>query len=206
MSKHAILIGIAGGTASGKTSVSREITKNFPKQHVALIEQDSYYHDHKDITVEERAKINYDHPEAFDFNLMREHMLALLSGQKIHVPQYDYDTHSRSSETTPYQGQKIVVLEGIMALFNEELRNLMDIKIYVDTSDDIRIIRRLKRDMEDRARSFDSVINQYFETVRPMHRQFIEPSKTWADIIIPQGASNKVGIDILKTKIKDLLN
>lgn len=200
-----ILIGIAGGTASGKTSVARAITQDFDRNDVALIEQDSYYHDHKDLPLSERAKINYDHPEAMDFDLMHTHIANLLSGNEIHVPEYDYDNHARSTNSNRYQGQHIIVLEGILALFSDELRKLMDIKIFVETADDIRIIRRMKRDIESRGRNMDSVITQYFSTVRPMHLQFVEPTKTWADIIVPQGATNKVAIDLLKTKIKDLL-
>lgn len=205
MTQRPILIGIAGGTASGKTSVAKAITQDFDRNDIALIEQDSYYRDHSDIPVSERAKINYDHPESFDFALMKQHILDVLDGREIQVPVYDYDNHARSTKTHRFQGQHIIVLEGIMGLFDDDIRKLMDIKIFVDTADDIRILRRMKRDIEERGRTYESVISQYFSTVRPMHLQFIQPTKTWADIIVPQGATNKVAIDLLKTKIKDLL-
>lgn len=205
MTDKAILIGIAGGTGSGKTSVACAITKDFDRENVALIEQDSYYHDQCNLPFEERVKINYDHPTSMDFDLMKKHLAQLLNFQEVPVPIYDYSKHTRSDKTHVFQGQHIIVLEGILALHDEELRNMMDIKIYVDAPADIRILRRMNRDIHERGRSFESVVGQYYETVRPMHIQFIEPTKVAADIIVPGGARNKVAIDILKTKIREIL-
>lgn len=201
-----ILIGIAGGTGSGKTSVAKAMIAEFPKEDVAYIEQDSYYRDLKDLPVEERKKVNYDHPDAMDFEHMRKDVLKLLKRQPVDVPVYNYETHTRSDKYMHFSGQHIIVLEGILSLYDKSLRDMMDIKIFVDTPDDIRILRRMKRDIDERGRSFDSVVQQYYNTVRPMHLQFIEPTKAHADIIVPEGASNLVAIDILQTKLKDLLN
>lgn len=205
-SQKAILIGLAGGTGSGKTSVARAITADFPTSDVALIEQDSYYLDLEHMPLEQRNSINFDHPDSLDFDLMTEHIDALMYGGSVDVPVYEYDKHTRSKTVAHhFQGQHIIVLEGIFALFNESLRKRMDIKIFVDTPDDVRIIRRIKRDMTTRGRDFDSIIKQYYDTVRPMHKQFIEPTKRHADIIMPEGAYNTVAIDIMRTKIKSLL-
>ena len=206
MVQKAILIGLAGGTGSGKTSVARAITADFPTADVALIEQDSYYFDLEHLPMEKRATMNFDHPDSMDFELMTQHIDALMYGGSIDVPVYEYDKHARSKDQHhTYQGQHIIVLEGIFALYNEGLRKRMDIKIFVDTPDDVRIIRRIKRDMTSRGRDFDSIIKQYYETVRPMHKQFVEPTKRYADIIMPEGAYNTVAIDLMRTKIKDIL-
>lgn len=205
MSHKAILIGIAGGTGSGKTSVARAITKDFNREDVALIEQDSYYHDQADLPFDKRARINYDHPHAMDFALMKEQLTRLLNFETVEVPIYDYSRHTRSDRKHRFSGQHIIVIEGILALYDEALRKMMDIKIYVDAPDDIRLLRRLNRDIHERGRSFDSVVTQYYETVRPMHIQFVEPTKLLADIIVPGGANNKVAIDILRTKIREIL-
>lgn len=201
-----ILVGIAGGTGSGKTSVARAMIEEFPKEDVAYIEQDSYYRDLKDVPLEERQKVNYDHPDAMDFDLMRKQVVKLLKREPVDVPVYDYESHTRSAKVLQFSGQHIIVLEGILSLYDKTLRDMMDIKIFVDTPDDLRILRRLKRDIKERGRDLDSVVTQYYKTVRPMHLQFIEPTKAHADIIVPEGASNLVAIDILKTKLKDLLN
>ena len=203
--KKTILIGIAGGTGSGKTSVANAILAEFSSSEVALIQQDSYYHNLKHLHFDERATVNFDHPDAVDFNKMGEDLQLLMADETIKIPIYDFNTHTRTDETLTIGNHHIIVLEGILALFDEKIRNMMDIKLYVDTPDDIRIIRRIKRDINKRGRTFESVIEQYYNTVRPMHQQFVEPSKKFANIIIPEGGHNKVAIDIIRTKIVSIL-
>lgn len=203
--KNSILIGIGGGTASGKTSLAKNISKNFNEDQVCIIEMDSYYHDVGHMPQDMLHHHNFDHPDSYDFDLMIKQLKELLNGGTVNVPIYDYKTHTRTDRTRKIKGHKIVILEGILALVNDKLRNLMDIKVYVQAPDDIRFIRRLQRDIEKRDRTVSSVIEQYLETVRPMHQQFIETSKKYADLIIPQGGHNKVAIDLLTTKIKSLV-
>ncbi len=203
--KKTILIGIAGGTGSGKTSVANAILAEFSPSEVVLIQQDSYYHDLKHLHIDERATVNFDHPDAVDFNEMCENLQSLIDGQTVQLPMYNYNTHTRTDDTLTIGNHHIIVLEGILALFDEKIRNMMDIKLYVDTPDDIRIIRRIKRDINKRGRTFESVVEQYYNTVRPMHQQFVEPSKKYADVIIPEGSHNKVAIDIIRTKIVSIL-
>ena len=205
MNKYAILIGIAGGSGSGKTSISKAIASDFGKSEVALIEQDSYYKNLSNITIEERSLVNFDHPDAIDFTLMRNHLQKLMEGNVVDIPIYDYTTHTREKKSREIEKHHIIILEGILSLFDQKIRNMMDIKIYVETADDIRVIRRIKRDINKRERTFSSVIEQYYKTVRPMHIQFVEPTKKYADIIIPEGGQNKVAVDILRTKIMTLL-
>ena len=205
MDKYAILIGIAGGTGSGKTSIAKAITSDFGKSEVALIEQDAYYPDLSDLTMEKRSVVNFDHPDAVDFDIMKLQLNNLIQGNKVNIPIYDFATHTRKNETQSVERHRIIILEGILTLFHQEIRDMMDIKIYVETADDIRIIRRIKRDIEKRERTFTSVIEQYYNTVRPMHIQFVEPTKKYADIIIPEGGQNKVAVDILRTKIMTLI-
>lgn len=203
--KKIILIGIAGGTGSGKTSVANAILAEFSSSEVALIQQDSYYNNLKHLDFDERATVNFDHPDAVDFDKMGNDLQLLMNGEVVKVPIYDFNTHTRTNETVTIGNHHIIVLEGILALFDEKIRTMMDIKLYVDTPDDIRIIRRIKRDINKRGRTFESVIEQYYKTVRPMHQQFVEPSKKIADIIIPEGSHNKVAIDIIRTKIVSIL-
>ena len=205
MNKYAILIGIAGGTGSGKTSIAKAIASDFGKSEVALIEQDAYYRDLSNLTLEKRSVVNFDHPDAVDFDFMKLQLNNLIQGNKVNIPIYDFATHTRKNDTHPVERHRIIILEGILTLFHQEIRDMMDIKIYVETADDIRIIRRIKRDMEKRKRTFTSVIEQYYNTVRPMHIQFVEPTKKYADIIIPEGGQNKVAVDILRTKIMTLI-
>ena len=205
MDKYAILIGIAGGTGSGKTSIAKAIASDFRKSEVALIEQDSYYRDLSNLTLEERSEVNFDHPDSLDFNLMRQHLNKLIHGNAIDIPIYDFATHMRIKEVQPINKHYIIILEGILALFDPDIRDMMDIKIYVETADDIRVVRRIKRDINKRDRTLSSVIEQYYKTVRPMHIQFVEPTKKYADIIIPEGGRNKVAVDILRTKIMTLI-
>ena len=205
MDKYAILIGIAGGTGSGKTSIAKAIATDFGKSEVALIEQDAYYRDLSNLALEKRSVVNFDHPDAVDFDFMELQLNELIQGNNVNIPIYDFTTHTRKNETQFVEKHRIIILEGILTLFHQEIRDMMDIKIYVETADDIRIIRRIKRDMEKRERTFNSIIEQYYNTVRPMHIQFVEPTKKYADIIIPEGGQNKVAVDILRTKIMTLI-
>ncbi|WP_368252311.1 uridine kinase [Enterococcus sp. 2201sp1_2201st1_B8_2201SCRN_220225] len=201
-----ILIGVTGGSGSGKTSVSRAIFNHFPDHSIMMVEQDSYYKDQSHLSFEERLNTNYDHPFAFDTDLLIEHIQKLQQYEAIEKPVYDYVAHTRSVATILQEPKEVIILEGILILEDERLRDLMDIKIYVDTDDDIRIIRRIKRDMEERGRTLDSVIEQYLSVVKPMYHQFIEPTKRYADIIVPEGGENHVAIDLLATKVGTFLN
>ena len=200
-----IVIGVTGGSGSGKTSVSRKILENFPELTIEKIDQDYYYKDQRHIPFEDRLKTNYDLPFAFDTDLLIEHMQKLINFESIEEPVYDYEKHTRSEKTIHQEPKDVILIEGILILEDERLRDLMDIKVYVDTDDDIRIIRRIKRDMVERGRTLDSIIHQYMSVVKPMHHQFIEPTKKFADIIIPEGGSNIVAIDLMTTKIASIL-
>ncbi|MEE8340704.1 MAG: uridine kinase [Candidatus Neomarinimicrobiota bacterium] len=206
MKNKSILIGIAGGTGSGKTSISKELMKEYGKGEVVVIQQDSYYKDLSHIKLEERQLQNFDHPNAIDIKLFREQITTLLNGKTVQVPIYDFTIHVRSREKITISPHHVIVLEGILALHYVALRQLMNIKIYVETPADIRFIRRLSRDIKERGRTTQSVIDQYLSTVRPMHDQFVEPSKFYADIIIPEGGENKVAIDLIRTKINSILS
>ncbi|MBU8905544.1 uridine kinase [Desertibacillus haloalkaliphilus] len=200
-----IIIGVAGGTGSGKTTVAKEIFQNFNDQSIVLIEQDAYYKDQSHLTMDERVKTNYDHPLAFDNDLLIEQLEQLLAGQTIEKPVYDYEQHTRSEQVTVIEPKDVIILEGILILEDERLRELMDIKLFVDTDADIRIIRRLARDISERGRTLESVIDQYTSVVRPMHLRFIEPTKRYADVIIPEGGQNRVAIDLMVTKIRTII-
>jgi len=201
-----VLIGIAGGTGSGKTSVALKIKSYFLAERVELIHHDCYYYDHSGLDKPARARINYDHPAAFETDLLIRHLDALKAGREIIMPRYDYESHSRLAEGTPIAPADIYLLEGILVLENEELRRRMDIRIYIDADPDERFIRRLQRDIRSRERTVASIIDQYLGTVRPMHLRFVEPSKRYADIIVPEGAHNAVAIDLLAVKIRDILD
>jgi len=193
-----IIIGIAGGTGSGKTTVARSVMKRLGTEKVTFISQDSYYKDHSHLTLEERALINYDHPFAFDNELLAEHLGMLKEGKTASAPVYDFTIHARSkSETRELKPNNIVILEGLHVLSDEHLRNQLDIKVFVDTDPDVRILRRVLRDIEERGRTIQSIRDQYLSTVKPMHEAFIEPSKKYADLIIPEGGHNEVGIQLL---------
>ncbi|EOR27341.1 MULTISPECIES: uridine kinase [Clostridium] len=200
-----ILIGITGGTGSGKSSIADAIYSSFSNECIAMIQQDMYYKDQSYLSMEERVKTNYDHPRAFDNDLLIKHLSDLINGIAIDKPIYDFSNHNRAKETVRVEPKDIIIVEGILVLEDERLRELLDIKVYVDTDADIRILRRLVRDINERGRTVDSVISQYLDVVRPMHMQFTEPTKRYADIIVPEGGQNKVAIDILVTKIKDIL-
>ncbi|CAM3703667.1 uridine kinase [Cytobacillus oceanisediminis] len=205
MKRKPVVIGVAGGSGSGKTSVTKSIYDRFKGHSILMIEQDYYYKDQTHLPFEERLKTNYDHPLAFDNDLLIEHVESLLRYEPINKPVYDYAMHTRSEEVINVEPKDVIILEGILVLEDERLRNLMDIKLYVDTDADLRIIRRLFRDIKERGRTMDSVIEQYVNVVRPMHNQFIEPTKRYADIIIPEGGHNYVAIDLMVTKIQTIL-
>lgn len=204
--KRPIVIGIAGGSGSGKTTIAHEVARLInDDDHIITLTQDSYYKDNTGIPMSERQKINYDHPEAFDMPLLVAQINQLMHRKAVEMPVYDFTEHTRSSKTIHVEPADIIILEGILVLADEDLRDLMDIKVYVDTDDDIRFIRRLERDLKERGRSLDSVIDQYLATVKPMYHQFIEPTKRYADIIVPEGGENNVAIDMLTTKMRSVL-
>jgi uridine kinase len=205
MQRKPVVIGVAGGSGSGKTSATKAIFEHFQGHSILMIEQDYYYKDQSHLPFEERLKTNYDHPLAFDTELLIEHIQTLLRYEKIEKPVYNYAMHTRSDETIHVEPRDVIIVEGILILEDERLRSLMDMKLYVDTDADLRIIRRLVRDIQDRGRTMDSVIDQYVNVVRPMHNQFIEPTKRYADIIIPEGGQNHVAIDLMTTKIQTIL-
>lgn len=204
--KRPLLMGICGGTGSGKSTVAHEILRSLPEESIAIVEQDAYYKDQSHLTFEERIKTNYDHPDAFDTPLLVNHLESLLNGQPIEKPIYDFSVHNRVRETIKVEPRDIIILEGILILQEPELRDLLDIKIYVDTDPDVRIIRRITRDIKERGRTYESVITQYLNVVRPMHLQFVEPSKRYADIIIPEGGFNRVAVDIIVAKVRSILD
>ncbi|KRM56979.1 uridine kinase [Ligilactobacillus animalis] len=200
-----IIIGVTGGSGSGKTSVSRAIFDQLHGHSLMMLQEDSYYKSQDDVPFEERTKVNYDHPNAFDTDLLIEQLEDLLNWKTIEIPVYDYAAHTRSKEVVVQEPREVIIVEGILTLNDARLRDLMDIKIFVDADDDIRIIRRIQRDIEERGRTLQSVIDQYLETVKPMYHQFIEPSKRYADIIVPEGGENQVAIDLLVTKVRDII-
>lgn len=200
-----VLIGVAGGSGSGKTTVAKELFRQFQNDSVTMIEQDSYYKDQSHLSADERALTNYDHPFAFDNDLLLAHLQELLAGRAIEKPIYDFKLHNRKEEKVKVDPKDVIILEGMLILEDTRIRDLMDIKVFVDTDADVRIIRRIARDIEERGRSLDSVVTQYLNVVRPMHLQFIEPTKRYADVIIPEGGYNRVALDLLSTKISNIL-
>ncbi|MFL6274702.1 MAG: uridine kinase [Blastocatellia bacterium] len=200
-----MIIGISGGTGSGKTTVTQKIIASVGADSVVYLQQDAYYRNLGDMPLELRHKVNFDHPDAIDISLMMNHMEALRAGENIEQPTYDYATHSRRAESIHVEPRPVIIVEGILVFFDPQMRRLMDLKIFVDCDADIRFIRRLDRDVHERGRSLDSIISQYTTTVRPMHLQFVEPSKRYADIIIPEGGHNEVGIDMITCKIQSIL-
>lgn len=201
-----IIIGIAGGSGSGKSTVTNELVELIENDRVAVIEQDSYYKRQSTLPFEQRVETNYDHPFAFDNDLLIEHLMKLKNGESIEKPIYDFEIHDRKDETKHVEPREVIILEGILILSEEKIRDLLDIRVFVDTDSDVRIIRRILRDIKERGRSLESVIVQYMQTVRPANMQFVEPSKRYADIIIPEGGYNKVAIDLIYSKIMAVLN
>ncbi|WP_431606498.1 uridine kinase [Globicatella sanguinis] len=205
MSKRPIVIGVAGASGSGKSSVSKRILEIFSEMSILVLQQDFYYKDQTHLPSEERLKTNYDHPLAFDNDLFIEHLEKLMKGETIDKPVYDFANHTRSTETIHQEPRDVIIVEGILILDDKRVRDLLDIKIYVDTDSDICLARRILRDINERGRTVDSVINQYVEVVKPMFHQFVEPTKRYADIIIPEGGYNQVAIDLLATKVRSIL-
>jgi uridine kinase len=204
--ENIMIIGISGPSASGKSLLSTTIVREMGTEQVAVISEDSYYKDRSDIPFQERLKINYDHPDALDHDLLIQHLRMLQQGHTVEVPIYDHSMHARTAQTHPVGQHRIIVLEGILLFAEPELRQLMDVKIFMDTPLDICLLRRLKRDIVERQRNLDTVLEQYQSTVRPMYMQFIEPSKRYADIIVPRGGTNRIAIDMIKAKLKERLN
>jgi uridine kinase len=200
-----LVIGIAGGTGSGKSTIAKAVAAAVPPSEVALIEHDAYYRDLPDVTPEELAQLNFDHPGALETELLVQHLALLKQGKPVDVPAYDFKTHRRLATRRRVAPGKVIVVEGILVFVEEALRRLMDIKIFVDTDADIRLMRRIRRDMEQRGRSFASIREQYYRTVRPMHLQFVEPSKRWADVIVPEGGDNRVALDLIVSRVKSAI-
>ena len=203
--KDIVVIGVAGGTGSGKSTLVKRLQESFKGNDVATICHDFYYKAHPELTYEERTKLNYDHPDAFDTWLMVEHIKALKEGKSVECPTYSFIEHNRASETLLIEPSKVIIVDGILIFENEELRNIMDIKVFVDTDADIRLARRILRDVRDRGRSMESVISQYTTTVKPMHEQFVEPSKRYADVVIPEGGFNSVAVEMLIQNIRSIV-
>ena len=200
-----VVLGITGGSASGKTTVGEELVRALGAQNVVIIQQDSYYLDLSLLAADERNRINFDHPSAFDWKLLKKQIRALRAGRAVRKPVYNFHTHSRMPETLLVQPRPVLVLEGILVFDDPELREMMDVKIFVDADADVRLIRRLERDIRERGRTLESVVDQYLTTVRPMHLQFVEPAKRYADVIIPEGGRNRVALEMLITRVRALL-
>lgn len=199
-----LVIGIAGGTGSGKTTVARKLAAAMPPGRSVMIDHDSYYRDRGDLPPDERELVNYDHPDALESSLLAEHLAGLRAGDTVAVPIYDYVSHTRRTESRPVAPAPVIIVEGILVFVEKAVREQMDIKIFVDTDADIRLMRRVRRDLEERGRTFESVREQYYRTVRPMHLRFVEPSKRWADLIIPEGGENKVALDVILGLIRQV--
>ncbi|MEM9454741.1 MAG: uridine kinase [Myxococcota bacterium] len=200
-----LVVGIAGATGSGKTTVARSLIEALPRDKVALLQHDSYYRDRSDLNYEERCELNFDHPDSLETSLLVEHVQRLRRGEPVGVPIYDFTTHRRRPDVMDVQPGAVVVVEGILVLADAHLREMFDIKVFVDTDADIRVFRRIRRDIEKRGRSFDAIRKQYYTTVRPMNLQFVEPSKRWADIIVPEGGRNKVALELLVARLRSVI-
>jgi uridine kinase len=198
-------VGVVGGTGSGKTTVAKRLSEALPRGAAVTLQHDSYYRPHPELSADERDRLNFDHPAALDNELLAQHLDDLRAGRAIDVPQYDFSTHLRTDSTTRVEAAPIVIVEGILLFVDEALRERFDIKLYVDTDADIRILRRIERDLKRRGRTFEQVREQYYATVRPMHLQFVEPSKRWADVIIPEGGHNRVALDLIVSKLEHIL-
>ncbi|WP_428717082.1 uridine kinase [Undibacterium curvum] len=205
ISFHPFVIGVAGGSGSGKSTVSQQVLASFGADMVSVVMQDDYYCDQSHLSPEERRRQNYDHPQAFDWPLLVQHVQALRNGETIAMPEYDFTIDNRSNRTIFVKPAPVIVIEGLFALYDADLRNLMSLKIFVDTASDVRFIRRMQRDITERGRNVESVVSQYMETVRPMHQQFIEPTKRHANVIIPHGA-NGPAVDVITTKVASVLD
>jgi uridine kinase len=203
--KKPIIIGVAGGTGSGKTTVSQAILDRVGRDRIAYIQHDSYYKDRGHLPPGERAKINFDHPDALETGFLVQHLKELRDGHPVEVPVYDFTTHTRTSQTQRVESRRVILVEGILIFADDALRDMMDVKIYVDTDADIRFIRRLERDITERGRTMRSVVDQYLATVRPMHLEFVEPSKRYADVIIPEGGFNPVALDMVVARIEAMI-
>jgi len=201
-----VIIGVAGGTGSGKTTVVREMVRAVGSEHVAVIEHDSYYRDRSELPLEERALLNYDHPNALETDLLVHHLEDLRAGRSVEVPSYDFSQHARTEVTRTVHPAQVILVDGILVFVEERLRELMDVKVFVDTDSDLRFIRRLERDLKERGRTMDSVVEQYISTVKPMHEEFVEPSKRFADLMIPEGGYNRVAVDLLLAKIRSVVD
>jgi uridine kinase len=206
MKNHTITIGVAGGTGSGKTTIAAEILKRAGADRIAYIQHDSYYYDKDQLPLDPQNRPNFDHPDSLETDLLIEHLKQLRLGQAVHVPLYDFTTDSRTIHTRRVEPQPVILIEGLLIFAEKKLREMLDVKIFVDTDNDLRFIRRLKRDIAERGRSVESVIDQYLNTVRPMHLEFVEPSKRYADVIIPEGGFNRVALDMVVARIDSLLH
>lgn len=199
------VVGVAGGTGSGKTTVAARIVESLPAAHVATVQHDNYYRDRPELSYEECSQLNFDHPDSLETELLIEHLTKLRRGEAVDGPVYDFKTHRRSEETIRIEPRPITILEGILVFVEQELRDQLDLKLFVDTPADIRVFRRIRRDLEQRGRTFSSIREQYYATVRPMHLQFVEPSKAYADLIIPEGGRNRVALDLILAKLHALV-
>ncbi len=199
------VVGIAGGTGSGKTTVAQRIAATLPPESVCIIEYDAYYRDRPDLSFDERAQLNFDHPDALETELLVDHLEKLRSGVPVEVPSYDFVHHRRQAEHRHQKPTPVVIVEGILVFVDSRLRRLLDIRLFVDTDTDLRVFRRIRRDLEQRGRTFESIRDQYYRTVRPMHQQFVEPSKKWADLIIPEGGNNQIALDLVCAKLQSVV-
>jgi uridine kinase len=200
-----VVMGVAGGSGSGKSTVVREVCRAFPRGTACVLHHDAYYRNLTHLSFEERARVNFDHPDSLETELMVEHVALLLEGAPVELPTYDFSTHLRAAEVVRVEPTPLVILDGILVLADARLREIMDLRVFVDTDADVRLLRRLRRDVEQRGRTAASVLDQYEATVRPMHLEFVEPSKRYADMVVPEGGYNRVAVDLLVTKLKDLM-